>query len=242
MTSATINVDSLACILALKTPKITSQLVLSTVSKLNEAAKSLSNGLTIRWCQSHQDHSEAHRGNAHADELARSGAELRYYNQLVPEDELPLRPPSALKSDIHFYVKKAWNKRWKDGFRRNPTCEQTKNWLPEINYSWSRKLLLGGKSRIEYSIALQFVSGHNYLLEHESRIRGYPSPICRLCQEPGSKEDTEHIMSICESLAYIRFQTLLHPFPPKPWDYIPVWRVLGFLRKAPIQFLPFCEE
>ena len=128
-----------------------------------------------------------------------------------------------------------------EGYRNNPPCNQTNNFLPKINYKFSKNLLLGGTDRLLYSIALQLVSGHNYLLEHESRIKGFPSQNCRLCSEPDSKEDTEHIMSQCNALAYVRFRTLAHPFPPKPWTYIPIWRVLSFLREAPIQFLPFCD-
>ena len=101
---------------------------------------------------------------------------------------------------------------------------------------------MGAKDRTTYCIALQLISGHDYLLDQESKIKGYPSPPCRLCNVADSKENAMHIMSECEALAYIRFQTLHHPFPPSPWDYIPVWKVLRFLREAPVQFLPFCED
>ena len=216
-------------------------MVLRTRKILDEASESLSGGLSIRWCKSHQDRSDAHKGNSNADRLARSGAVLSNYGQLVDEDELPLRSFSALKRDIHYLIKKEWQNRWTNGFQSNPPCVATKNWLPNIDYNWSKKLLLGANSRSEYSTVIQIVSGHSYLLDHEARIRGYPSPPCRLCKDPNSKEDTMHLMSECEALAYTRFVTLHHPFPPPPWVYIPVWKVLCFLRKVPIQFLPYSD-
>ena len=90
--SATINIDSQACIKALGSYKIRSKMVYKAVQTLNLAANKLEL-LKIRWVKAHLDDSELHRGNAFADKSAKDGASMLDVDSLVLPEELALLYP-----------------------------------------------------------------------------------------------------------------------------------------------------
>ena len=111
ITSATINIDSQACLKALAASQINSQTVLNTVLRLNEAARFLPGGLSLRWVKAHLDGAQF-RGNNSADEAAKIGAKALNDEALLDPREVPNRRLSALKFDIMQLLQNEWNKRW----------------------------------------------------------------------------------------------------------------------------------
>ena len=145
---------------------------------------------------------------------------------------------SSVKREIHYFLQKEWQKRWTKGWKHAPECLHAKMFFPNLDLGKSKKLLFGGNSRKGYSIILQMISGTNHLAYHNTKIGFMHDWTCRYCKAPDSKESTYHLITECDTFAYIRFRTLGHPYPPPPYDYLSAGKLLGFLREAPIQWLP----
>ena len=142
------------------------------------------------------------------------------------------------KREVHYYLQKEWQRRWKLGWKHNPECLHTKMFFPDLNLGKSRKLLFGGNSRKGYSIILQMITGTNHLAYHETKIGHMHDWTCRYCRKPSSKESSYHLLSECDTFAYVRFKTLQHPYPPPPYDYLSPGALLSFSREANIQWFP----
>ena len=135
---AIINVDSQACIYGLASSRISSKTVQKTISALNESAKVLKNGLTIRWVKAHVDQSDNHRGNVFADGAARLGAEGE---GLQHPDDLPQRSYKSVKTDLKHLMIKEWNTRWTTNPFKEAKAKDTKLFFPQINPKKSYELI-----------------------------------------------------------------------------------------------------
>ena len=200
--SATINVDSQACIQGLKASKIKSKLVFKTVTALNQAARVLPNGLHIRWVKAHVDHSDNHRGNVAADVAARAGAEgegLQY------PDDLPLRSFSIIKREIFKVMQTQWNTRWVNNTLSQAPAKATKLWFPEINPKKSYEIVQN-RTRYNFSEFVHCITGSNHLAYFEYKLNNSDSTKCTFCNDPKMDETAEHLFTRCDALALIRLQ------------------------------------
>ena len=202
--SAIINVDSQACIYGLASSRISSKTVQKTISALNESAKVLKNGLTIRWVKAHVDQSDNHRGNVFADGAARLGAEGE---GLQHPDDLPQRSYKSVKTDLKQLMIKEWNTRWTTNPFKEAKAKDTKLFFPQINPKKSYELIQNS-SRYDYSKIIQAITGCNHLAKFENKIGNnmVQTPKCTYCKIFGTEESTIHFLTDCEAFAYIRLQ------------------------------------
>ncbi len=106
-----------------------------------------------------------------------------------------------------FYDK--WKTRWSD----LSTCRQTKFWLEDPGCLGDA---LARLDRLTLSLALQAITGHNYLNYHHN-MGNSSEQICRFCGE--SREEFIHLACECPALARVRLDTVRgHQFNRKPLD------------------------
>ena len=146
---------------------------------------------------------------------------------LVHPDEIPLPTTSSIKHEIYLFFVAEWNKRWKDTTRK-PKCAATKDWFPSINPRHSYQLM-NGRSRYEYSVLLQAITGHNHLAYHESKMDDTIDPKCTLCKKEGTKETTRHFLTECDALAAARLRTFGTHTPAVPYTFT-IAQVTNFLK------------
>ena len=235
--SATINVDSQACIKALDSYKTKSKLVYHTIQLLNEASNCLDK-LTIRWIKAHLDDSELHRGNAFADAAAKLGAVATDYESLVHPDDIPLPSLQALKSQIFDYFMKEWNRRWIANAYGQPPCRQTKLVFPTINPKKSFEFT-SGKSRYEFSTLIHAITGHNHLPYHEHVQNRQISPTCTICKIEGSLMTLEHLITECEAFGTLRLEMFGTHNPQL--SLLKANEVARFIRTTNVGWLPADE-
>ena len=231
--SAIINVDSLACLKGLASIKLKSKIVHKTVQALNNAAKFLPGGLTLRWVKAHVDGSDQHRGNAFADASAKEGAEGE---GLLDPLDIPLRGMSTIKSEISGYLLKFWQVRWKQNPYKESPALATKLWFPIVNSKKSFNLL-NKRSRSDYSIIVQAITGFNHLAYHECKVNQLAErgPNCSICRRP-LRMTSEHIFNECEAFATLRLRIFGHHSPAI--ETISVPQLTRFLKEATIGWLP----
>ena len=98
----------------------------------------------------------------------------------------------------------AWRK-WETRWLSETTCRQTRLMVPERNPILTRFLFT--QTRVNASLLTQFITGHNYLNYHRSLIDRTIDKTCRLCLD--GIEDSWHLLSRCDALAFKRLETFL---------------------------------
>ena len=243
--------DSQSAILALNSIFVHSALVDETISLLNELAQEVK-CLTIRWVRGHQGHT----GNVRADRLARRGRD----RQGPPAPDFPRIAKTTMKTEINLAVNKLWKMMW----NMDPSCRQTKDWCPH-----------GPRPRFAFDILhlprpicsqiIHFVTGHNFLRRHQALIESEelkrleskaglgddeefheamePIATCSLCGQ--DEESSYHIMTECPILANIRISVFGKEDILPPYDNIPVYKLVSYLKDVKMKSLemrPFIEE
>ena len=195
--------------------------------------------LTIRWVKAHLGDSILHRGNFFADQTAKEAAQGIDIESVDPL-EIPLKSLAAIKTAIHPYFIKEWDRRWLHNLLGTPAkCLATKDWFPKVNPKRSFELL-SNRSRYEYSILVHAITGHNHLAYHEHKQDNSKDPTCYLCKKPGSLMTSRHIFTNCDALALQRHHYLGHHSPIAPFTFS-VNQAIRFLRVTNIGWLPSDE-
>ena len=243
--------DSQAAILALNSIFVQSQLVEETMKLLDEVALKIG-CLTIRWIRGHQ----RHIGNERADLMARRGRD----STGPPTPDSPSIAKATMKLDLDTAAKKLWKLMW----NMDPSCRQSKMWCPH-----------GPRPRFAFEIlrlprllcsqVIHFVTGHNFLRRHQALIESEelrrieqktglntdpdfheamePIATCSLCGE--KEESSFHIMTECQKLNTTRLGVFGKDEILPPYDNIPVYKLISYLRDVKLKSLemrPFVEE
>ena len=243
--------DSQAAVLALNSIFVQSQLVEETMKLLDEVALKIG-CLTIRWIRGHQ----RHIGNERADLMARRGRD----STGPPTPDSPSIAKATMKLDLDTAAKKLWKLMW----NMDPSCRQSKMWCPH-----------GPRPRFAFEIlrlprllcsqVIHFVTGHNFLRRHQALIESEelrrieqktglntdpdfheamePIATCSLCGE--KEESSFHIMTECQKLNTTRLGVFGKDKILPPYDNIPVYKLISYLRDVKLKSLemrPFVEE
>jgi len=209
--------DSQSAVLALASSTVNSKMILNCRKELNNAAKQ--NRLTVHWIKAHV----GHPGNEKADELAKEGAETPW---MTPPDSIPMSK-AVMRGHVKDKIQEQWNNRW----QALQSCRQTKQWLPELDPGLSKQIMR--MNRKELSIAVQVITGHNFLRRHSALVARDPDEElkdCRLCLE--DEETTHHIVAECPALALTRRQIFGSDYLTVPLKWSP--QLTMFLRGRPI--------
>ena len=210
------------------------KIVHKTVQALNQAASCLPDGLKVRWVKAHVDGSDQHRGNAFADGSARAGAEGE---GLLDPSDIPLRVMTTIKSELYSFVQNGWQRRWKHNVFKEAPALATKLWFPAVNPKKAFQLI-SNRSRKDYSIMVQAITGFNHLAYHESKVNAIAAQRgsnCTICRRP-LKMTAEHIFTECEVFATQRLRIFGHHRPEV--ETITVPQLTRFLNEAKVGWLP----
>ena len=146
----------------------------------------------------------------------------------------------------------------------DPTCRQTKHWFPDgPRPSFAFEIL--HLPRPVCSQIIHFVTGHNFLRRHQAIIEAEdlrrleqheglgedddfheamePIATCSLCGE--DEESSYHIMTECQKLGTIRMSVFGKEEILPPYDNIPVYKLISYLKDVKLKSLemrPFIEE
>ena len=222
--------DSQAAIQALDGNFVSSKLVWSTMTLLEEAKKWVKLGkIQIRWVKAHV----GFEGNEKADSLAKLGLD-----QPIHPDS-PHDPEALINAALMAMV----NVQWIEDWSAEPTCRQTKHWFPYPRPDISFKILR--TQRRIYSVLVQIMTGHNYMQRHQHLIdttNGVEGdgPTCLLCKQ--GEMTSEHIIGQCEELIGIRIKHFTEIELKPPFINLSLAAVIGFLREVPIVALQFFLE
>ena len=93
------------------------------------------------------------------------------------------------RKQARLWVEKQWCQQW----HNLNQCRQTKIFFPTPNAAKSKELMT--LQRRELGLAIQFLTGHCFLMRHQRIIDGETSPSCRLCSE--EEETPEHLFFNC---------------------------------------------
>ena len=85
------------------------------------------------------------------------------------------------------------------------TCRQTRQMVPEPNDILTQFLF--NQTRNNTNLLTQFITGHNYLRYHKSKINPNTDPNCRLCG--ADVEDSWHLLTKCDALFRTSYETFL---------------------------------
>ena len=91
-------------------------------------------------------------------------------------------------------------------------------------------------SRNDIGIAVQYLTGHNFLLHHEKKMKSGTARLnflnsrCRLCNR--QEETTQHMIFECDALAVKRADTLGNYFIDPDRDQLNIHEVMLFLKSA----------
>ena len=92
------------------------------------------------------------------------------------------------------------------------------------------------------SIAIQYLSGHNFLLHHEKKMtngearKNFLNSKCRLCNR--EEETTEHMIFKCDALAVKRADTLGAYFIDHTKDRLNLQDIISFIKSADLTNYP----
>ena len=107
--------------------------------------------------------------------------------------------------------------------------------MPELETELPKQIMK--LCRYDMSIAIQYLSGHNFLLHHEKTItRGED---CRLCNS--EEETTQHMIFHCDALAVKRADTLGKYFLDPKKDKLDIRNVIEFIKSADLTSHPIPE-
>ena len=115
--------------------------------------------------------------------------------------------------------------------------------LPNLETELPRQIMK--LSRQDMSIAIQYLSGHNFLLHHEKKMvsgeerKHFLNSKCRLCNR--EEETTEHMIFNCDALATKRADTLGKYFLDPKKDKLDLNEVIHFLKSADLTSIPIPE-
>ena len=202
----TIFTDNQSALVSLAQMTGKSTVVQQCIDSLNKLAKSRS--VTIKWIKAHFDHC----GNEMADALAKSGTE----NTLVEEAIPP--PISYANFRIKEHIKELWLERWTSKSNKE-FCKQTKIWFPKVNEKLSKHLI--NLNKLSLGRVVQGITGHNFLMRHETLINPGKASACRLCQK--AEETFWHLIGECEALYTLRVNIFHDISPTLPKN--PEWKV-----------------
>ncbi|XP_036340187.1 uncharacterized protein LOC118749499 [Rhagoletis pomonella] len=208
--------DSQAALLALKSHKISSQLVHDCRNVLNALGDK--NTVLLGWVPGH----EGHDGNEEADCLAKQGAAAVFYG---PEPFCGLTK-AHIKGTINNWVDKMFNRHWMEC----PGQRQAKRFICPSN-EVSKKLINLGREDLKTLTG--YYTGHCSLRYHLSKIHLSETSVCRFCEL--DEETPEHILCECDALARRRLAhfggATLNPF--EIWNKTPL-EVLGYIKSLPL--------
>jgi len=130
-------------------------------------------------------------GNELADQLAKAGTEQPV---IGPEPMLPLGR-QRIRLLLRQSVESRWQKRWDDRM----DCRQSKEFWPSIDRP--RAMNVVRMSKEDYSLFIQYATGHTWLNRHSELLGETDSERCRGCEE--ASETPLHLLIECP-----RFQEL----------------------------------
>ena len=89
-------------------------------------------------------------------------------------------------------------------------AKEAKLWFPEID-SKKSFLLMHQRSRVDFSILVQAITGFTHLMNHNGRIDKSENTsrrctICKISVLTGQKMTAEHLFTKCDALAAIRLR------------------------------------
>ena len=218
--------DSLSSLQALAAPDIKNKIVLDTLEALNDLGRVTR--LELRWIKAHNNY----KGNEVADQEAKLGT-LKPFNSHIP---LP-------KREIHNRIRENTTKRWKDRYQKLIKSRTLELLVPEPDPSLAEQLLK--LSRNDISLAVQYLTGHNFLLHHEKQLKTGEARLrflnskCRLCNR--QEETTQHMLFECDALAVKRADTLGKYFIDPERDQLDILDVIAFLKSADLANKPIPE-
>lgn len=156
--------------------------------------------VTLRWVKAHAGHDL----NDVADSLAKAGAGSDVNTAFLNI------PYSAYKLAVKERLYRIWEQRW----QARDDCRQTKIWFPSPTNERAKDLLKLDRDKL--SVAVQFITGHNYLNYHMNKIDRSNESTCRLCR--AGEESAWHLYSTCDGLAPARWHVLhtLHDVQSPP--------------------------
>ena len=106
-------------------------------------------------------------------------------------------PKSEINNIIKASTQKIWEARWRDQIK----SKTTECLVPTLDINLSKQIMK--LCRYNMSIAIQYLSGHNFLLHHEKKMtrgedrRRFLNSRCRLCNR--EEESTEHMIFRCDA-------------------------------------------
>jgi len=192
--------DNQSAVKALKSTWTTSTLLQNCIKALNEL--SLIAIVDIRWIKAHVNH----RGNEHADMLAKTGASKTFPDVILHLDseDVDIPAPTSYRNKIIYEgINEQWTEEWMD----DPRYRQSKFFYRKPDKLKAYKMILSTKKQI--GLMIQFLTGHGFLRRHinlldiESGKDPPTPPECRLCNS--HTETPIHLITECE---VIRRQSL----------------------------------
>ena len=212
--------DSQAALLALNSHKVTSKIVQDTLNTFGRIDPSIT--VHLRWVKAHV----GHHGNELADQLANDGsADLEHVR-----GDGPIIPFAGLRNQLNEAIVMVWMVEW---LNEQP-CRQTKHFFPTVIKKLAQACVR--LSRKEFSVLIQFITGHNFMRRHQSIVDlGYPEMDicwCRYCDD--GEESTYHLMSECDAFANERRVAFGHWELEPPYEVTP-GAILEFLRLTKIE-------
>ena len=110
-------------------------------------------------------------------------------------DQLPIHYALQSNQELRLAIRDWGTSRWQTRWSHLTTCKQTKVWLPRIRGSiipFIRRL-----DRKELGHLIHFITGHNHLLRHRSKLGQGGDDKCRLCGVV--REDPVHLWVECSA-------------------------------------------
>ena len=218
--------DSLSSLQALASTEIKNKVVKETHDMLNDLGSMTQ--LELCWIKAHNNY----KGNEIADEEAKIGT-TKPINTNVP---LP-------KSEINKLIRESTHEIWKSRWKTQIMSTTTRRLMPELNLNLATQIMK--LSRYDMSIAIQYLTGHNFLLHHEKKMvsgearRKFLNSKCRLCNR--EEELTEHMLFSCDALAVKRADTLGKYFLDPNKDQQKLDDVISFIKSADLSNHPIPE-
>jgi hypothetical protein len=186
-------IDSQAAIKALAKRYSDTKTIISCKKSLNNLHTKFN--VHLHWIKAHK----GYKGNESADKLAKQGA--------IAQNSQGISKIS--KQSFNQIITVLINSKWQAEWQSATTCRQTKHFFPEINTKESHKLFLLNRERI--SQCVRFITGHNFMLRHQSLINSEISDnFCRLCDDH-EPESSQHIICECPALGIQRMKTFGYP-------------------------------